>query len=65
MTNNNLRLFIINLLDDEHGVNQRAFPEIVALCNLHGWKDIMDAVTVDNHRAFLYEQDAHELRHTN
>lgn len=57
-----LRKVIIDILDDEHGINSKAHDGILALCNQFGWKDITEKTDLQENRAFLGEEDAEELR---
>ncbi len=62
MTKQSLRNFIIDLLDDEDGINSKAHDSIVELCNENGWNDINQATVLEDNRAFLWEDDASSLR---
>lgn len=61
MTTNFLRQTIINVLDDEHGINSRAHDCLAAICSHYGWEDINRATELQNGRAFLNEDDAEDL----
>lgn len=61
MTRNFLRQTIINLLDDEHGINSRAHDCLAGICSQYGWEDINRATELQEGRAFLNEEDAEEL----
>jgi hypothetical protein len=62
MTKQSLRNTIINLLDDEDGINSKAHDGILEICNENGWNDITKATELQNGRAFIFEEDAEELR---
>lgn len=62
MTKQTLRDLIINLLDDEDGVNEKAHVQIFDICAEHGWNDINQATEMMEGRSFLYEAKAEELR---
>ena len=55
---NNIRNLAILLLDDEHGINEAAFNEM--LPNLDN--DIVNVVECQNGRYFIGEDDAETLR---
>ena len=57
------RLMIIDVLNDEHGVNQTAFERISAICIANNWTDILNLVDDDeNGRYWLGEDDAEDLK---
>lgn len=62
MTKQALRNTIINLLDDEDGINSLAHDGIVEICNENGWNDITEATELQEGRAFIWEEDAEKLR---
>lgn len=62
MTKQFLRETIINLLDDDDGINGKAHDNIVAICEENKWDDINRATVLENERAFLNEDDAEILR---
>lgn len=62
MTKQLLRNTIINLLDDENGINDKAHDGVLEICEEHGWDDITKATELQEGRAFLNEDDAEELR---
>lgn len=62
MTKQTLRDLIINLLDDENGINSNAHDSILIICKEHGWDDINRATELQEGRAFLWEADGEELR---
>jgi len=62
MTKQLLRNTIINLLDDENGINDKAHNGIFEICKEHGWGDITKATELQEGRAFLNEDDAEDLR---
>lgn len=62
MTKQFLRNTIINLLDDENGINSLAHDGILEICNENGWDDITKATELQNGRAFLNEDDAEDLK---
>ncbi len=62
MTKQFLRNTIINLLDDENGINSKAHDGILEICAENGWDDINSATELMDERAFLNESDAEELR---
>ena len=57
-----LRLAVINLLDDDHGVNSKGHDGLIAICENFGWNDITSATELQEDRAFLDDEDAEELR---
>ena len=58
-----LRHTIIDLLDNENGVNDKGFEGISKLCERYGWEDILDKVdSFDSSGHFLWEDDAQSLR---
>ena len=62
MTKQTLRNTIIDLLDDEDGINSKAHDGIAAICTENGWEDINTATELECGRAFLWEGDADSLR---
>ena len=62
MTKQTLRNTIINLLDDENGVNSAGHDGLLELCIENGWNDITAATELQENRAFLNEDDADDLR---
>ena len=56
-----LRNTIINLLNDENGVNSAGHDGIIKICNEMGWNDINRATELQSGRAFLMEEDAEKL----
>lgn len=62
MTKQLLRDTIINLLDDENGINDKAHNGVLEICEEHGWSDINQATELQDGRAFIGEEDAEELR---
>lgn len=62
MTKQDLRNMIINLLDDEHGVNNEGHNGLEQLCRECGWEDINRATELQEDRAFMFEEDAADLR---
>lgn len=66
---NKLRNTLIDILNDEHGVNETGFKGIEAICLELGWNDILDAVDhaesdIDTKelRFWLGEDDAEDLK---
>lgn len=57
-----LRLAVINLLDDDYGVNSKGHDGLIAICEHFGWNDITSATELQEDRAFLGEEDAEDLR---
>jgi hypothetical protein len=57
-----LRNTIIDLLDDCHGINNKAHDGVVEICSLNGWHDINEKTELEDGRAYLWEADAEELR---
>lgn len=57
-----LRNLIINVLDNENGVNNTVVKDIEDLCESNGWDDILDKIEYEEEGAFLWETDAEELR---
>ena len=45
MTKQNLRNTILNLLDDEHGINLSGYEGVSEVCCEHGWDDILGTNT--------------------
>jgi hypothetical protein len=62
MKDSELRIVVINLLDDENGVNETAYRGLEILCDEHGWIDIIEAVESADGRFYLGEDVADELR---
>jgi hypothetical protein len=62
MTKQLLRDTIINLLDDEEGINEAAYQGVNEICCEHNWTDIADAVEGTKGRYFLGEDDVEDLR---
>lgn len=62
MTKQTLRHFIINLLDDENGINSVSHDTVIEICEENGWNDIIQATEFEEGRAFLWEADAVDLR---
>jgi len=62
MTKQSLRKFIINLLDDEDGINSVSHDSVIEICAENGWNDITQATEFEEGRAFLWEADAEDLR---
>lgn len=58
----NLRELVIDLLDDDHGVNSKAHDKLTKICEQNGWHDIIHATELQDERAFLNEEDAAILR---
>lgn len=69
MNEKDLRIMVIDLLDDENGINETAFNSLETFCKEHGWADILNLVVkadslVDENekRHWLDEDDANDLR---
>jgi hypothetical protein len=62
MTKQLLRNTILNLLDEEHGINLAGYEGISEICCENGWDDITNKVEDANGRFYLGEDDAEELR---
>lgn len=62
MTKQLLRDTIINLLDDENGINDKARDGIIQFCVDNEWHDIINAIETQNGRCYIGEDDADELR---
>lgn len=60
--NNKLRQTIINLLDDENGVNETGYRGIQEICGNNQWDDITSKVESTEGRFYLNEDDAIDLR---
>lgn len=60
--NQKIRVLAINLLDDEHGINEDGFDSLTSLCHETSNQDILDAVESSNGRYYLGEDDAEVLR---
>lgn len=58
----NLRKLAILLLDDENGINEAAYNELVPLLIESGDQDVLDAVNAQDGRFFIGETDAERLR---
>lgn len=61
-TNLVLRNLIIDLLDNENGVDEKQFDSIVKLCEYFGFQDILDKVDTEWGGIWLWEADAADLR---
>lgn len=61
MTKQDIRNMVINLLNDEHGVNALAYDGLNHLCVENNWNDIISAVGNQDGRVFLHEDDAENL----
>ena len=57
----NLRKLAILLLDDENGINEAAYNELAAELSAAGHTDILNAVTAQDGRFYLGEDDAQDL----
>jgi hypothetical protein len=62
MTKQFLRNTIIDLLDDENGINSKAHDGVFQICVENSWHDINESTDLQNGRAFLNEDDAEDLR---
>jgi hypothetical protein len=62
MTKQFLRNTIIDLLDDENGINSKAHDGVLQICVENGWEDINKATDLQNGRAYIGEDDAEDLR---
>jgi hypothetical protein len=65
MTNNEIRQMIINLLDDEDGINDPGFDGIYILAKDTGNEDVVKFARAQDGRWFIGENDAADLRLTN
>jgi hypothetical protein len=61
----NLRKLAILLLDDENGINKDAYRELAKELIAEGHTDIVNAVTAQNGRYYLGEDDAADLAAVN
>jgi hypothetical protein len=63
ITNNQFRVLAINLLDDENGINEKAYFELkeIARESFPYTNDIFDAVSAQDNRYFLNEDAAQIL----
>jgi len=57
----NLRTLAILLLDDENGINAAAYNELATQLAAEGHTDILNAVTAQDGRYYLGEDDAQDL----
>jgi hypothetical protein len=57
----NIRKLAILLLDDENGINEAAYNELATQLAAEGHNDILNAVTAQDDRYYLGEDDAQEL----
>ncbi len=57
-----LRNTIIDLLDNENGVNHKGYDGIMQLCEHYGWQDIMSKIESESSGHFLWGDDAETLR---
>jgi len=57
----NLRKLAILLLDDENGINEAAYNELATQLAEAGHTDILNAVTAQDGRYYLGEDDAQDL----
>lgn len=55
MNKNVVRKMIIAALDDEHGVNSKAYYKMKEICKENGWNDILDTVEETEGRWYLPE----------
>jgi hypothetical protein len=62
MKSKNLRELIIDLLDDEHGINDISYTRLYELACECGSEDVVKKAEETNGRWFLGEDDAEELR---
>ena len=62
MNKTQLRKFAIDLLDDEHGINEAAWVQLYDALHAHDCADIIAAVDSQDNRWFLGETAAAELR---
>lgn len=62
MTKQTLRNTIIDLLDDENGVNEAGYNGIDEICLENNWQDILTQVDGTDGRFYLGEDEAEELR---
>ena len=62
MTKQFLRNTIIDLLDDADGINSKAHDGVLEICVENNWHDINKATKFQKGRAFIWEDDAEELR---
>ena len=62
MTKQFLRNTIIDLLDDENGINSKAHDGVLQICVENGWEDINKATDLQDGRAYIGEDDAEDLR---
>jgi hypothetical protein len=65
MTNNEIRQMIINLLDDDQGINGPGFDGIYILAKDTGNEDVVKFAKAQDGRWFIGENDAEDLRLTN
>ena len=65
MNNEEFRQMIIDLLDDEHGINEKAFNRVSLLAENTGNDDIVSSTSATEGRWYLGEDDAEELRQVN
>jgi hypothetical protein len=65
MTNNEIRQMIINILDDEQGINDSGFCDLYILAKSTGNEDVVKFAKAQDGRWFIGENDAEDLRLTN
>lgn len=61
MNKQDIRNMVINLLNDEHGVNALGYNGLRDFCNDNGWQDIIVVVDAQDDRFFLHEDVAEIL----
>lgn len=62
MTKQTLRNTVINLLDDENGVNEAGYNGLDEICCENNWTDILTQVESVGGRFFLNEDASEQLR---
>ena len=65
MNNKEVRQMIIDLLDDEHGINNEGYTQLIPLACMSGNEDVVKSAMEINGRWFIGETDAEDLRQAN
>lgn len=56
-----LKRFALNVLDDEHGINEKSYNILRTFLQSAGFNDIVEAVDIFEGRAIIGEDDAEEM----
>ena len=62
MLGQSFRNFAVDLLDDPHGINEKAWNSLSDMLHDNGHRDIVQATKATDGRFYLYEDDAEDLR---